>query len=647
MNLLWRSLTARLLILFLLLAIVPLLVIGFLAYDSGRRSIVNNVEAHLESVVILKQQVMTQGVEHLEDSITSLATSPQTRSDAATLAAHAAGDPEYLAAHDSLVAALRRMSDLEHLSPVFLLDSANGRIVASSETGWEGLFRETEAWFIQGKTGTTVSDMTHSLSLGRPTMIVAAPVTDSDGQLLGVLAGHANLDVLSEIMLERSGLGATGETYLVNQSNLLLTEIRSEPDVAFKKWIFTERVSRALEGESGVGLYLDYRGIPVIGAYRWLEDKDMALLAEIDQAEALAPVVALRNTVLGIGLALALAVALLGLLVARTITRPVRQLVLGAEQIGRGNLDTRIEVAAQDEIGQLSHAFNQMAQNLKAITASRDELNTEIAERVRAEGELRQYQDQLEELVDDRTRELREAQEQLVRREKLAVLGQLAGGVGHELRNPLGAIKNAVYFLNMVLEDPDLETREMLEILDKEVDTAEKIISSLLDFARARPPTRRKVDLNDVVRQTLSRTPLPDAPRVEVALKLDEDLPLILADPDQLFQVLGNIVRNGIQAMADGGRLVVRTARESPEWVTVSIADTGAGISEENLKKIFEPLFTTKAKGIGLGLALVKTQVEAHGGTIGVESQGVPGEGSTFTVRLPLGASAVIKGEGA
>ena len=264
-----------------------------------------------------------------------------------------------------------------------------------------------------------------------------------------------------------------------------------------------------------------------------------------------------------------------------------------------------------------------------------------VRNRKRAEKALKEYSEQLEEMVLERTQELHNAQESLIRKEKLAVLGQLAGGVAHELRNPLAVIKNAAYCLNLVLEEPDVEIREMLEILDKQVGTADKIISSLLDFARTRPPIRRKVDVNDVVRETLSRTPLPDAPRVEVVLELDEDLPPILADPDQLVQVFGNLVRNGVQAMSQGGQVTIKTSEECrgdpggrPEWVTVSVADSGAGISEENLKKIFEPLFTTKAKGIGLGLALVKTLVEGHGGTIGVESQ--VGEGSTFTVRLPI-----------
>ncbi|MGA9350428.1 MAG: ATP-binding protein, partial [Anaerolineae bacterium] len=234
-------------------------------------------------------------------------------------------------------------------------------------------------------------------------------------------------------------------------------------------------------------------------------------------------------------------------------------------------------------------------------------------------------------------------QEQLVRQEKLAVLGRLAGGVGHELRNPLGAINSGVYFLNMALEEPDPEVKETLEILQKEVKTSEMIISSLLDFARTKPPTRRKVDVNDVVQEALSRTTVPE--NVEVVSQLDETLPIILADPDQLGQVFGNIILNAIQAMPEGGQLVIKTSEVSEklpksEWVTVSFTDTGVGISEESLSRLFEPLFTTKAKGIGLGLAVTKTLVEGHGGSIEVQSE--LGKGSTFAVRLPTGRGPAL-----
>jgi len=281
-------------------------------------------------------------------------------------------------------------------------------------------------------------------------------------------------------------------------------------------------------------------------------------------------------------------------------------------------------------------------------------IGVDVTERVRAEEALREYSERLGEMVEERTQELREAQEELVGKERLAVLGQLASGVGHELRNPLGAISNVAYFLNMALEDPEPEVKEALEIMDKEVGTCDRIIGSLLDLARTKPPTRREVDLNDVVRVTLSRVAVSE--NVEVVSRLDESLPTILADPVQLDRVFGNIILNASQAMPEGGRLVVETSEVSgkppgSEEVVVSFADTGVGIPEENLAQIFGPLFTTKAKGIGLGLALSKMLVEAHGGTIEVESPSAPsttlrtgslragevGKGSTFVVRLPTG----------
>jgi len=245
---------------------------------------------------------------------------------------------------------------------------------------------------------------------------------------------------------------------------------------------------------------------------------------------------------------------------------------------------------------------------------------------------LRKARDELEEMVENRTEELRDAQEQLVRQERLAILGQLAGGMSHELRNPLAVIKNAAYFLNIALEDTDPEVKKTLGILEKEVETSERIINSLLNYALAKPPTKRKTDINQVVQESLSHV-VPE--NVDVHSQLDEGLPEILADPDQLTMVFGNIVLNAVQAMPGGGRLTVKSEASSPDMVAISFSDTGVGISEENLGKIWEPLFSTKVTGIGLGLPITKIIVEAHGGTIEVES--TVGEGATFTVKLPLG----------
>ena len=260
------------------------------------------------------------------------------------------------------------------------------------------------------------------------------------------------------------------------------------------------------------------------------------------------------------------------------VLKPLIQFQKGTEIIANGDLDYQIGITKRDEIGELAKSFESMRISLKKTII------------------------------------------------------QLAGGVGHELRNPLGAIKNAVYFLNMILEEPEPDIKETLAILEKELVTAEKIISSLLDFARPKPLSLQNVDINDVVQKALSRITLPDD--VKVLSQLDKALPSIQADPDQLTQVFNNIISNAIQAMPEGGQLVIKSEAPSPDWVTISIKDTGVGISEENLEKLFEPLFTTKAKGIGLGLAISKTLARGHRGNIDVKSE--VGKGSTFTVKLPI-----------
>ena len=266
-------------------------------------------------------------------------------------------------------------------------------------------------------------------------------------------------------------------------------------------------------------------------------------------------------------------------------------------------------------------------------------IGVDVTERKRAEESLKEYSERLEEMVEERTKELREAQEQLVRKEKLAVLGQLAGGVGHELRNPLGVISNAVYFLQLTLPDADETTataREYLEIISEEVRNSTKIISDLLDFSRTRMPDREEIAVSELVAEVLEKRPPPE--NVEATTQIASDLPPVFVDPRQMGQVLVNLVVNAYQAMPEGGRLVVKTSEVSEKlpkskWVALSITDTGCGIPEKNMAKLFEPLFTTKARGIGLGLAVSRSLVEANGGSMEVESE--EGEGSTFTVKLP------------
>lgn len=278
-----------------------------------------------------------------------------------------------------------------------------------------------------------------------------------------------------------------------------------------------------------------------------------------------------------------------------------------------------------------------------------------------AEENLKNYSEKLEDMVEERTKALQAAQERLTRQEKLAVLGQLAGGVGHELRNPLGVISNAVYLLQMVLAEADETVKEYLALIASRVGEVDKIVTDLLDLSRTRPAKRQQTTLLTLVAETLQRYPPPD--QVTVSTTIAPNLPAVFVDAQQIGQVLGNLVSNAYQSMPEGGELAIaaqlvsRGAEEqgsaasltgessiSPlhprppaplhNYVVLTVADTGHGMSPETLEKIFEPLFTTKAKGIGLGLAVSRSLVEVNGGAI--EARSVEGQGSAFTISLPL-----------
>jgi signal transduction histidine kinase len=266
-----------------------------------------------------------------------------------------------------------------------------------------------------------------------------------------------------------------------------------------------------------------------------------------------------------------------------------------------------------------------------------------IQDRIRAEEnrdaalkKLEKYSEQLAEMVEERTQELRLAQEQLIRNEKLATMGQLAGSVAHELRNPLGVLSNAAYFLTITLTDADEKTQEYLGIIDSEVRKSQKIVSDLLSFSRVQKTQniqREDVLVTSLVHRALTEQPAPTT--IEVSTEFSQNLPPVYVDPQQIQQVLANLVSNAYQAMPDGGKLIIKTEVERDQ-VALSVIDNGTGISPENIDKLFEPLFTTKPKGIGLGLAVSKDLVEANGGSIEVKSD--DGGGCTFTVWLPVNA---------
>jgi len=270
---------------------------------------------------------------------------------------------------------------------------------------------------------------------------------------------------------------------------------------------------------------------------------------------------------------------------------------------------------------QMALAFGEIA-SMALINSNMLEMLEENEKRLKA------YSENLEKLVDERTRQLKDS-------ERFAAIGQTAGMVGHDIRNPLQGILSDVYLVKADLDlmqdsEEKRNIQESLVEIEKNIEYINKIVADLQDFARPLQPIVQDTDLDSVIDELLLKSPIPE--NIEVSSYVQEDAKRIIADPALLTRILANLITNAVQAMPDGGKLYVKGYREMDN-VVVSVEDTGVGIPEEIKPKLFTPLFTTKSKGQGFGLAAVKRLTESLGGSVMFETK--EGIGTKFILCLP------------
>lgn len=357
---------------------------------------------------------------------------------------------------------------------------------------------------------------------------------------------------------------------------------------------------------SGTTVQRGLQGRRVVLASRPLRvgQQTFTVVAERDLASALSLFVGdLVTGGLVLGLALLLAM-LLAAVAARWIVRPIRAVSLAARSIHDGDLSTRAPVASQDEIGELAQSFNDMADRLQGMIS-----------------------------------ELHAAQEELLRKERLAVLGQLTGTVSHELRNPLGALRNAVAAIKQLAGGEDPRLAGSVAIADRCVTRLDNVVADLLDYSRSQPLQSESTDLDSWLTAVLDEYEPPPGITLRRVTASGATLEI---DRDRLRRVVINLLDNACQAMAGenkgaaGTGECVLAAKIAPsgEAVEISVSDSGPGIPRGDEKRIFEPYYSTKRAGVGLGLAIVKRIVDQHRGTIRIESE--EGGGARAVVRLPL-----------
>jgi two-component system NtrC family sensor kinase len=309
--------------------------------------------------------------------------------------------------------------------------------------------------------------------------------------------------------------------------------------------------------------------------------------------------------------------------VSTRLARPVRELAAMAKRVAEGERGIATEVNSQDEIGELAAEFNFMSMALAKQDEEILELNRGLEQKVL---------ERTEELA-EKNRILTDTQQELVRVEKLAAIGELAAGVAHEINNPMAIIRGNAELIQEALP-ADSPCQEEMEIITRQLSRVEMIVANLLRFARTERKLQGKADINRILEEILSQIGHQvSLTGITVTTCFDRSAPEVSGAADQLQQVCTNIIINAIQAMPNGGTLTVATRLDSAQGaLEVTISDTGIGIAPHNLEQIFNPFFTTRANGIGLGLSVSYSIIKDHGGDLVAESS--PGSGTTFRIIL-------------
>ncbi len=361
------GIASKLTLIFVLFSGAVLVGLGIPAYNNASEALRTATYSELLSTALEKQSALDTWVADRRHSLQDIANQVHLRETILALIAAAPGDPDAAATHDDLMTNLENWAGEGHrFLSLEVIEASSGRVIAAMNPADEGKFREDRPYFIKGLQAPHVENPYYDLASQSVIMTAAAPILSPDGRVIAVLAGPLNLDEMNAIIQRRSGLHQTDDAYLVNSSHLFVTQPRLSTDPAvLQRGLHTEAVSRCLSHFSGVVSGTDYRDIPVYTIYRWLPDRQLCLIVEIDQSESLAPARALASTMVWIGGLVFLIGAIVAFILSLNIVRPVRQLVQGAQQVGQGNLDTRIEVKSGDELGKLGTAFNEMAASLR------------------------------------------------------------------------------------------------------------------------------------------------------------------------------------------------------------------------------------------------------------------------------------------
>jgi signal transduction histidine kinase len=412
-----------------------------------------------------------------------------------------------------------------------------------------------------------------------------------DNTFLGIIAIETNDDLLTKITQDQLSFDNLGEVIIATKNDngdaQIITPL-SKADYTktiIPKGNLLDPITHSLmQHQTTFSDSVDYAGNDALSATRYIEETGWGLTVIFDKQAALAPLLQIQVTIILSVVFVVMVAVLASLIIANSISRPIKKLQLATKEIAQGKLAEKIKISGSDEIKDLALDINKMQISLK------------------------------------------QAQNNLIKNERFSAIGELSSRLAHDIRNPISIIKTAVSLWKQTHKDMSEKDLETLEMIDNATSKIKYLVENVLDFVRSREPKYEEVSLLKIIQ--FARKSIHASENIKISIPTNDIM--IKCDPNQIEVVFENILTNSIQAIGDdSGSITVSTYKEN-DYVLILIQDSGGGIPEDIISKIFDPLFTTKREGTGLGLASCKSIIESHKGTLTVSNHP-----TTFRIKLP------------
>jgi len=473
----------------------------------------------------------------------------------------------------------------------FFIIEPDGKITASTDSMQIGKSKKTEDYFLSGFSDIYVQGFYYDQSLQEVALTVSNPIYLNNGSLIGVFAARVNIDYVSALLTERIGLGTSGETYLVNNFNYAVTQLREDDSYSFTKTIYSDIVEQCLTDKNEevniLSDYSNYANVDVIGASNYVPDLNVCIIAELSEQEAFSSLIFFRDTLVIILLSLICSFIPLGYIVSKSITEPIKQLDEITKHISTGDLDAEMNVESNDEIGELAASFTIMRDSLKKTQQG-----------------LKDY----------------------------------TYVVSHDLKEPLRSLR---FFSKFIIEknnNLDPETKDALERINKAGNRMNELVDDLLKLSRiGRNDTEfYETDLNDIIDEVqVDLIGLIKKKNAKIHVK---KLPIITANRTMMTELFKNLITNAIKFNESNVPSVKIWSERIDDGYLFHVSDNGIGIDNKYLEKIFGIFAQLNSRekygGTGAGLTICKKIVEEYGGIIYAESKGLE-KGSTFSFTIP------------